>query len=241
MFATMQAVQDLLAAIYAAHAVVLEHTTPSNASLGVVGVLAGAGLLHTMPGPSLRMQAEKMGLPAWFIVCAGLLMCSTSGLYWQEPSTGLYAVALCMGGAAATAVMMPNAMHRPGGLLFSSATLAAALWAGYKTTGELETASLLLCFAFYAWGVSGRLLAPTELPKLAQFVKAKLPAKQAKEAKFTKEDDKSETTTPAAQKDEEKSAKIEVAAKAAKEKVGARKRISSPAPVPPAQIAAGGC
>merc|ERR1719360_309254 len=66
-----------------------------------------------------------------------------------------------MGGAAATAANMPQMMQRPGGVVFSHATLAAALWASYVEAGPPtipECALLTVCFLA---GVAGRLFVPT--------------------------------------------------------------------------------
>merc|ERR1719436_1659344 len=105
--------------------------TPTNISTGVFGMLALAGAVHAMPGSLLHRQAKELGMPAWFIMCAGLLMLGSAMVWLFVPSLGLYAVALCMGGAVATAAKMPDPMHRPGGIVCSSATLLAAIWAAH--------------------------------------------------------------------------------------------------------------
>merc|ERR1712039_320338 len=60
---------------------VAEHMTPANISMGVSGTLAIAGCLHALLGPTLRLQAEQMSMPAWFILCAGLLMLCSAAAY----------------------------------------------------------------------------------------------------------------------------------------------------------------
>merc|ERR1711920_144058 len=72
---------------------------------------------------------------------------------------GLYAVALCMGGAVATAAKMPNPMHRPGGLVFSAATLLAAIWVAHGR--QMSMRSIVLVLMCAAAGIAGRLLVPT--------------------------------------------------------------------------------
>merc|ERR1719401_907987 len=101
-----------------------------------------------------------MGIPSWFIMCAGLLMFGSGALYFLRPAEGLYAVSLCMGGAVATAANMPDIMHRPGGMVFSSMTLAAALWASYTENGQLSEQACLICFACYVAGIAGRVFVP---------------------------------------------------------------------------------
>merc|ERR1719491_971179 len=94
-------------------------------------------------------------------MCAGLLMLGSAATWFLAPSLGLYAVALCMGGAAATAAKMPNAMHRPCGLVFSNATLVAAMWVVHMQHSGMPIITRILCGAAYMAGIAGRLLVPT--------------------------------------------------------------------------------
>jgi len=134
------------------------YLTAENAALGVRGMLLTAGLMHAIPGPLLKLQSRLMGLPGWFIICAGLLMIGSATLYAFRPTEGLYAVGVCMGGAFATAALMPNFMHRPGGMIFSSFTLFAAFWAGRP--GCLEDKEAGLCVAAWLLGALGRIVVP---------------------------------------------------------------------------------
>jgi len=192
--------------------------------------LVFAGALHALPGPTLKIQAKQMGMPAWFLLCAGLLMLGSGVLYFLMPAVGLYAVALSMGGAVATAAKMPDVMHRPGGLVFSNATLGAALWVVYKETGEFPVVtSLALCAVSYAFGVAGRVFVPAN--PLAIKLLGWLAAAEKEGAK--KDESEKPKDEAKAGADGEKTTPTETAAAGAKKKEesgGARKRVSSPAP-----------
>jgi len=142
-------------------ALVMEHLTSANVSLVVAAVLFAAGALHALPGPTLHRQAKEMDLPAWFIMCAGILMLGSSVTWFMSPALGVYAVALCMGGSVATAAKMPKPMQRPGGLVGSNATLAAAIWALHERMGGLTLVTGVMCSVAYIAGIAGRLYVPT--------------------------------------------------------------------------------
>jgi len=181
----------------------LAHITPTNVSMGVAIMLMSAGLVHALPGPMRKLQAEQMGMPAWFLFCAGLLMFSSGALHLLRPDVGLYGVALSMGGAVATAAKMPKVLHRPGGLLFSNATLGAALWAVWKPTGEVDLLTIALCVVCYLLGIVGRILEAAK-------------PKEGAEAG-------AEGTQPG-------KTSTESTVQAQPEQSGARKRVSSPVP-----------
>merc|ERR1712039_891820 len=113
----------------------------------------------------------------WFIVCAGLLMMGSSLVYYLFPTMGLFAVSVCMGGAHATAWKMPVVLHRPGGIIFSSLTLLAAMWVEKhsKTYTCLQIACL--CAVGFAMGIAGRVYGPTS----SFFVKLTKGFKKSKE------------------------------------------------------------
>jgi len=214
-------------------AYVTPYVTPTNISMGVAGMLAFAGAVHALPGPTLKMQADQMGMPAWFIMCAGLLMMASSAVYWFIPAVGLYAVALCMGGAAATALKMPDIMHRPGGFVFSNATLGATLWVVYQETGAVTVVSVGMCAVCYLVGVAGRLFIPShplDIKLLGCLAgKEKQEPRTEKKAEEKKSEEK-KAATPDNNTGEAPPATTTMAAAATKEEPGARKRISSPAP-----------
>lgn len=137
-----------------------QHLTPDNVAKGITGLLAFAGFLHALPGPTLKMQAKEMKMPAWFICCAGLLMLGSAGLYHFRPLEGLYAVVLCLGGTTATAFKLPAV----GGIVFSTLTLGAALWIEKEALMNGPLAGRLFVgvtlSATYLAGVAGRLYVP---------------------------------------------------------------------------------
>merc|ERR1740123_1705104 len=92
-------------------------------------------------------------------MCAGLLMLGSAAVWLFVPSIGLYAVAMCMGGAVATAAKLPSPMHRPGGLVFSTAMLLAAIWVVHGRQMSME--SIIMVPMCAAAGVAGRLFVPT--------------------------------------------------------------------------------
>jgi len=158
-----------------------QHLTVENISMGISALLAISGFLHAVPGPTLRIQARELGMPAWFIVCAGILMMGSSALYHLRPVEGLFAVCLCMGGTTSTAALLPSPMHRAGGALFSGLTLAAAFWVAsaeisfaanfLKEHNQLSIRSTskdaCLCVAAFCAGVAGRVFVPVH-PKLVK-------------------------------------------------------------------------
>merc|ERR1740139_885621 len=112
---------------------VADYMTPANVSMGVCGTLAITGCLHALPGPTLRLQAKHMGMPSWFILCAGLLMLCTAAAYFVNPGLGLYAVALCMGGAAAIAISATAYMMGVAGRLLVPTNALAIKLLGSRT------------------------------------------------------------------------------------------------------------
>jgi len=214
------------------------HLTPSNVSLGLTALLGFAGFSHALPGFPARMQSKQMGIPGWFIICAGLLMLASSVLYHFRPSEGLFAVSLCMGGAFATAAKMPSMMHRPGGMVFSSLTLAAALWVHFAKHGELTQQVCGICGLCFVAGIVGRIFAPTN-SLLVKMLQSSAAATEEK-AKGEKKEEKAKSDGKAAPKEEKAaSGAAKTAAVTEAEKMpsksesnagGARKRVESPGP-----------
>jgi hypothetical protein len=198
-------------------------TTPENAKMGVIGLLGFAGVFHAIPGPLLKKQSEMMGIPQWFIFCAGLLMICTAGLYYFDELYGVVALSVCMGGAGTTAALMPKLLDRPGGMIFSSLTLLAGIWSYCATTyaATLSTTPMelihkkeaMLCGGGYMFGVLGRLFAPKILKGLFE----------KKEAPKAKE----ETPKPEVKAPEIKKPEVG-AAMTPKAKAGSASRLASP-------------
>jgi len=218
------------------------YLTPANISMGVAALMGLAGFVHALPGPLLKMQAKLMGMPGWFIMCAGLLMLGTGALYYLRPGVGLYAVSLCMGGAVATAAKMPQVMHRPGGMVFSSLTLAAALWVSHAG-GELDAKTCIVCAVCYLGGIAGRVFVPNNaaLAKLLAKPLGSGKEKEGQRAPKTSEQEKENAPVEATQKagtgSTNASAKLSEVAEKMPEKTntstgGARKRVASPLPPP---------
>lgn len=202
-----------------------EYMTPANVALGVAAILTFSGLLHALPGPPCRMQAKAMGMPGWFLLCAGLLMAGSGVLYYLEPRAGLFAVSLCMGGAFATAAKMPKVMTRPGGMTFSTTFLGMAIWANNKQEPLTRIAGAICAAAFIA-GVAGRIYVPGNLRIAKLLVKA--------EKKSDGEAKKVESASPPAktEKDGGNVEKTKESPTAAEEKKGQlRKRADSPGAV----------
>jgi len=211
----------------------LKHVTPANVSMGVSGMLVFSGVLHAIPGPTLKMQAKMLGMPAWFIMCAGLLMIASGALYHLKFVEGIYAVSLCMGGAFITAAKIPDPMHRPGGMMFSLLTLAATIWSHCQcaiTVKPLNVdcdASVLtpqfsvICAVAFVAGVLGRIFVPTSgLAKLF-----------GSEVAVKKEEKKAVSSAKVSDPVKKDSLKIEKMPDKTKdaEKTGARRRMDSPA------------
>lgn len=159
----MEQIQQLLA-----HPTMLQlqqtakgYATPDNASMAVSGLLVLAGGIHAIPGPTLKMQAKQIGLPAWFILCAGLLMLGSGIGYHFLPAPGLFFVAACMGGSATTGLNMPPPMPHfifklcpYFSAAFSLKVLCLALWAN-NSTKSLEIGTVIGVAASFAFGVVG--------------------------------------------------------------------------------------
>lgn len=223
---------------------VLKHVTAFNISMGVSLLLVVSGLAHAIPGPSLKVQAKMLGMPGWFIMCAGLLMIASGAAfgcahYFGQLAylrlTSVYAVSLCMGGAFITAAKIPAPMHRPGGMVFSLLTLAATIWSHSKCAIKVKPLNLvakcvahprdfyIICAVAFVAGVLGRVFVPTLFgseaavgPKCMRF-----PEKEKKA------DDSTKVSVPV-KKDSLKGEKMPEKTKDA-EKSGARKRVDSPA------------
>jgi len=134
------------------------HVTPSNVALGIAAVLMLSGLAHALPGPTLKMQEKAMKVPGRFLQCAGALMMMSGALYYSNPSTGIFAVSLCMGGAFATAAKMPGGT---GGMFFSSIFFTFALWSNAEIPElGLSISDGVLCGVAFAAGIAGGVLAP---------------------------------------------------------------------------------
>merc|ERR1711972_101435 len=156
---------------------------------GIIALLGLAGFSHVLPGPMLRRQSKMLGIPQWFTVCAGLLMIGSSLVYYMFPIIGLFAVSVCMGGAHATAWKIPVVFHRPGGIVFSSFTLLAAMWVERNSRKYTWLQIACLCAVGFASGVAGRVYVPTS-PSVARLTKGFKKAKEEpkEDVKLTKED-----------------------------------------------------
>jgi len=186
--------------------------------MGVSGMLAFSGLLHALPGPTLKMQSKEMGMPQWFIMCAGLLMLTSGALYFLKPSVGIFAVAVCMGGSFATASKMPVPQMRPCGMAFSSLTLFATFWV-IRATLSLQVIGISTV-AFVA-GIAGRIYA-IEHPLFVKHLSPLDKLSDQVSAKFMKSDKSKKTdgTSKEATKDSDKKGQAAGS--------GARKRAESP-------------
>jgi len=140
----------------------------------ISALLAISGFIHAVPGLTLRIQARQLGMPAWFVMCAGILMMGSSALYHHRPVDGLFAVCLCMGGTTSTAALLPSPMHRVGGALFSCLTLAAAFWVA---SASLTPKDACLCVAAFCVGVAGRVFVPVH-PQLVKFFSSQSGSKE---------------------------------------------------------------
>jgi len=142
----------------------MDYLTDANIAMGVSGTLALAGIVHALPGPTLKMQSEQMGMPQWFIACAGLLMIGSGAFYHVRPQEGIFAVSLCMGGAFATAANMPIAAHRPGGMCFSSMFLLSTFWVA---RASISLTMIVVVSVAFGAGVAGRVYVPGH-PQIAK-------------------------------------------------------------------------
>lgn len=221
--------------------------TPANISMGVSALLVLSGVAHAIPGPTLKMQAKMLGMPAWFIMCAGFLMIFSGALYHAKYVEGIYAVSLCMGGALITAAKIPDPMHRPGGMIFSVLTLAATLWSHCQCAisfhsmtpqglrvdtpfhvackaSELTPQVSGICAVAFVAGMLGRVFVPGNV-RLAKLFGSEEAVKKEKK------DDSAAKVSDPLKKDP---LKIPVATKVPDNtkdagKTGARKRVDSPA------------
>jgi hypothetical protein len=199
---------------------IMELATPECTSTAVAGLLVLSGAVHMLPGPSLAMQASTCGVPAWFVFCAGMLMLCSGLLFLAVQPWGLAAVGFCMGGAMATAAKIQAPLRRPGGCIFSSLTLAAAVWSRWPA---MEPVLALAVGAAYLAGVAGRIFVPTALPKFVPQIQ--LLDKLCMKGAGGKKSDKSEQKKDA---DKGKGGKEDGQATTTTR----RPRESSPAPVP---------
>lgn len=199
---------------------IMELATPECTSTAVAGLLVLSGAVHVLPGPSLAMQASRCGVPAWFVFCAGMLMLCSGLLFLAVQPWGLAAVGFCMGGAMATAAKIPAPLRRPFGCIFSSLTLAAAVWSRWPT---MEPVLAVAVGAAYLAGVAGRIFVPTALPKFVPQIQ--LLDKLCMKGDGGKKSDKSEQKKDA---DKGKGGKEDGQATTTTR----RPRESSPAPVP---------
>eukprot|EP00929_Paragymnodinium_shiwhaense_P113988 TRINITY_DN82299_c0_g1_i1.p1 TRINITY_DN82299_c0_g1~~TRINITY_DN82299_c0_g1_i1.p1 ORF type:complete len:206 (-),score=74.70 TRINITY_DN82299_c0_g1_i1:267-884(-) len=194
---------------------VMQYVTPSNVNMGVAGLLVAAGVGHALPGEVNKMQVKIFAMPGWFIICAGLLMLGTGIGYFFLPGLGLYFVSMCMGGTITTAIVMPSPVaQKPGSIIFSLATLVAAMWSNHKASAPVGAVQVIGCLVTMALGVAGVLV----LPKNEAVNKM-----IAKEDKKKTDEKKEEKKEPAAEKKTGDATQT-----AAGKKVGGR--TSSPAP-----------
>merc|ERR1719408_141216 len=197
----------------------MELPAPECTSTAIAVLLVLSGAVHVLPGPSLAMQARTCGVPAWFVFCAGMLMLCSGLLFLAVQPWGLAAVGFCMGGALATAAKMRAPLHRLGGCIFSSLTLAAAVWARWPAA---ETVLAVAVGAAYLAGVAGRIFVPTVLPKF--FPQILLLDKLCTKGDGGKKSDKSEKKDADEGKDGKEAGQATTTTR--------RPRESSPAPVP---------
>jgi len=185
--------------------------TPTNVHLGVAGLLVLAGIGHALPGGPNKAQQKIFDFPGWFIICAGLLMLGTGVGMFFLPHLGVYFVSMCIGGTVTTAIVMPSPVsQKPGGVIFSLATLAAAFW---SHPGALGAVDFAVCLATFAVGVAGVKFLPKNV-KVNKMVKDLTGAK-----KDEKKDDKTAASSSSASGGAQKTA--------AGKKAG---RTASPAP-----------
>lgn len=222
----------------------LKHVTAEHVSMGVSGMLVLSGVLHAIPGPTLKIQAKMLGMPAWFIMCAGLLMIASGAAYhcahhfaqfYYLRNNSVYAVSLCMGGAFITAAKIPVPMHRPGGMFFSLLTLAATLWSHSKCAIKVKPLNVVanciaqpaefstICAVAFVAGVLGRVFVPTMFGS-----EGTVGAKCMRFPEKEKKADNSAKVSVPVKKDSLKIEKMPDKTKDA-EKTGARKRVDSPA------------
>lgn len=148
----------------------MKYVTPYNVSLGVNGLLIMAGIGHGLPGKICQAQMKIFKFPGWFIICAGLLMLGTGIGSFVLPSLSIYFVSMVIGGTVTTGIVMPSPLaQKPGGVIFSLSTLAAAVWVHYKNYG-LTIVDVLICKATFACGVAGVVFLPTN-QKINKMVK----------------------------------------------------------------------
>jgi hypothetical protein len=134
--------------------------TSQNVVIGLQLLLALAGVFHMIPGPTLKMQSEQMKMPQWLIFGAGLLMLGTAILYYLDQHFyALLALSVCMGGAAATGILMPKLVQRPGSVIFSVLTLLAGMYA-FQELEKAHRVTLASVIGCYVFGVVGRIYAP---------------------------------------------------------------------------------
>eukprot|EP00930_Biecheleria_cincta_P091337 TRINITY_DN80883_c0_g1_i1.p1 TRINITY_DN80883_c0_g1~~TRINITY_DN80883_c0_g1_i1.p1 ORF type:complete len:225 (+),score=42.37 TRINITY_DN80883_c0_g1_i1:32-676(+) len=202
------------------------YATPSNIRLAVAALLCSAGLIHALPGPSLKLQEDVMKVPGRFLQCAGVLMMASGALYYSNPSTGIFAVSLCMGGAFATASNMPR---QGGGTLFSSLIFTVVLWSSSETPElALSIVDAILCGVAFAVGIAGGVLVPHH-----KLMKSSTPAAKKDESVNTSEKDKETKTAepPSTSTKEPEKADASLRGREAAAKSSSRSRVASPGPV----------
>merc|ERR1719181_2518022 len=107
--------------------------------MGVSALLVFAGIAHAVPGEPNKAQQKAFNFPGWFIICAGLLMLGTGIGNFLLPSLGVYFVSMVIGGTVTTAIVMPSPpSQKPGGVIFSLGTLAAAVWCHPSAFGVVD-------------------------------------------------------------------------------------------------------
>jgi len=179
------------------------YATPTNVRFGVAALLFAAGVSHVVPGSMQKKQTEDLGISAWFLVAAGLLMVASGVVYATSPAViGTIAVGLCMGGSFATAAMMPKPIVMRGfSACFSVATLVTAIWAHVQLGAKLDLLLVLAAKLAFMLGLLGRVycaqnaflagklsfLAPAEVKKADAKKEAKqdIPAEDVKIADKT--------------------------------------------------------
>lgn len=160
---------------------VMAYVTPANVQLGVSGLLVLAGIGHALPGSINKAQQKMFGFPGWFIICAGLLMLGTGIGNFFLPSLGVYFVSMVIGGTITTAIVMPSKpIEKPGGILFSAGTLAAAVWA--YPASKLGAVDIAVCVVTFLCGVAGVKFLPKNV-KVNKMVNDLTTKKEKKEEK----------------------------------------------------------
>lgn len=133
---------------------------PRNVEIAIAVLLVFAGLIHIIPGPTLRKQARALEIPCWFIFLSGLIMMGSGFFYYGKPEQGIYAVSFCMGGAVVTAALMRDRFPKPFSVMSSILTFVAAVWANHFSKGPLTLLESVAVVVALIAGALARLVIP---------------------------------------------------------------------------------